>query len=59
MPGAARSADLLRSTLADLGANERSGGRRLASLRLLLVRASFGGPFEKRFTLDPLTCIQR
>src|SRR5204863_7434683 len=28
MPGAARSADLLRSTLADLGANQRSGGRR-------------------------------
>jgi hypothetical protein len=27
MPGAARSADLSRSTLADLGANQRSGGR--------------------------------
>jgi hypothetical protein len=34
MPGAARSADLSRSTLAD-------------SLRPLLVRARFGGPFEE------------
>jgi hypothetical protein len=25
----------------------------MASLRLLLVRASFGGPLEKRFTLCP------
>ena len=26
----------------------------MASLRLLLARASFGGPFEKRLTLFPV-----